>query len=80
MLSSLRTGDADCAITYVPFFDDCLKHDVALSVTQLHKYTVLYEQCANLPDKEVGKMMADLSTLVDNPKYVAVARWGIFCG
>eukprot|EP01047_Picozoa_sp_COSAG01_P002490 COSAG01_NODE_66_length_29241_cov_17.772768_25_plen_145_part_00 len=52
----------------MPFFDDCLKHDVALSVSSLHKYSVLYEQCANLPDKEVGIMMADLSALVDNPK------------
>jgi hypothetical protein len=63
-----RAGDAQCAITYVPFFDDCLKHDAALSISQLHKYTVLYEQCANLGDNEVGVLMADLSLLVDNPK------------
>ena len=59
-------GDAECAVAFVPFFDDCLR-DTQLSTKDLHKYTVLYERCANLNDHEVGVLMADLNTLVNNP-------------
>ena len=61
--------NAECATAYVPFYDDCLKRDGgAVGVAEMQKYNKLYEECANLPEKEVGVLLSDLNDLISNPK------------
>ena len=59
---------AECAITYVPYFEECLKRDNGIGVASAQKYERLYESCANIDEAEVGILITDLDEMIDNPK------------
>ena len=60
--------NAECATAYVPFYDQCVKKDSAISVQGLQKYNHLYEECANMGSKEVKVLLTDLDHLVEDRK------------
>ena len=60
--------NAECATTYVPFYDQCVKKDSAISVQGLQKYNHLYEECANMGSEEVKVLLTDLGHIVENRK------------
>ena len=60
--------NAECATSYVPFFDQCVETDRAINVQQMQKYTTLYETCANLDQNQLQVLVSDVNTLIDNPK------------
>ena len=62
--------NAQCATAYVPFFDQCIKQDTAISVKGLQKYNQLYENCANMGSKEVVFLLSEINVLIKNPKCV----------
>jgi|EP01047_Picozoa_sp_COSAG01_P067460 hypothetical protein len=68
LIVSSFSGNAQCGVKYVPFFEECLRRDAVLSVPQLHQYAALYESCANMDNKDVGIMLNELNTLLSNPK------------
>ena len=53
------TTQAECAITYVPYFQECLKRDNGIGVASAQKYERLYESCANIDEMEVGILITD---------------------
>ena len=62
-----RPGNARCSVSFVPFFDECFDERTVTTVDQLTKYTLLYEQCANQPEREVRAMIGSIDAMIENP-------------
>jgi len=62
-----RPGNARCSVSFVPFYDECFDERTVTTVDQLTKYTLLYEQCANQPEREVRAMIGSIDAMIENP-------------
>ena len=62
-----RPGNARCSVSFVPFYDECFDERTVTTVDQLTKYTLLYEQCANQPEREVRAMIGNIDAMIENP-------------
>ena len=59
--------NARCAVSFIPFYDECFDGMTVTTVDELDKYNLLYEQCANQPEDQVVMMIDMVDTFLRNP-------------
>jgi hypothetical protein len=59
-------GNARCAVSFIPFYDECFAGMTVTTVDELEKYNLLYEQCANQDEREVRLMIDEVDYFLRN--------------
>lgn len=58
--------NARCAVSFIPFYDECFRGLTVTTVDELEKYNLLYEQCANQGEEEVRSMIEVVDSFLRN--------------